>query len=80
MIAWILALARWLVTFVVLVPVRFYQLIIGPLLPNVCRFHPSCSVYFVEAVHKHGPLRGSLKGIGRLCRCNPWNPGGYDPP
>ena len=80
MIAWGVALIRWAVTFVVLVPVRFYQLIIGPLLPNVCRFHPSCSEYFIQAVQKHGPVHGSLKGIGRLCRCNPWNPGGYDPP
>ena len=80
MIAWGLALIRWLLAFLVLVPVRFYQLIIGPLLPNVCRFHPSCSEYFIQAVHKHGAVRGSLKGIGRLFRCNPWNPGGYDPP
>jgi len=74
------ALIRWVVTFLVLVPVRFYQLIIGPLLPKVCRFHPSCSDYFIQAVEKYGPVRGSMKGIYRLCRCNPWNPGGYDPP
>jgi uncharacterized protein len=74
------ALARWVLTFLVLVPVRFYQLVIGPLFPKVCRFHPSCSDYFVQAVDKFGPVRGSLKGIYRLCRCNPWNPGGYDPP
>ncbi len=80
MIARGLALVRWLITLIVLVPVRFYQLIIGPLLPNVCRYHPSCSEYFIEAVHKHGPVRGSMKGIGRLCRCHPWSAGGYDPP
>jgi putative membrane protein insertion efficiency factor len=74
------ALIRWVLTFLVLVPVRFYQLIIGPLLPKVCRFHPSCSDYFIQAVDKYGPVRGSMKGIYRLCRCNPWNPGGYDPP
>jgi putative membrane protein insertion efficiency factor len=71
---------RWLLTFLVLLPVRFYQLIIGPMLPQVCRFHPSCSNYFIQAVTKDGPVRGSLKGIWRVCRCNPWNPGGYDPP
>jgi putative membrane protein insertion efficiency factor len=65
---------------VVLLPVYFYQLIIGPILPKMCRFHPSCSNYFVEAVKIHGPLRGSLKGLGRICRCHPWNQGGYDPP
>jgi putative membrane protein insertion efficiency factor len=75
-----IALVRWLLTFLVLLPVRFYQLIIGPLSPKVCRFYPSCSVYFTEAVHKHGPIRGTLKGIWRICRCNPWSHGGYDPP
>jgi putative membrane protein insertion efficiency factor len=74
------ALVRWLLTFLVLVPVHFYQLIVGPLLPKVCRFYPSCSEYFIQAVHKHGPVRGSLKGIWRLCRCHPWSQGGYDPP
>jgi putative membrane protein insertion efficiency factor len=76
----IAAWARALLIFLVLVPVRFYQLIIGPLLPKVCRYYPSCSNYFVEAVHKHGPIRGSLKGVWRLCRCNPWSHGGFDPP
>jgi putative membrane protein insertion efficiency factor len=71
---------RALLNFTVLFPVRFYQLVIGPMLPKVCRFYPSCSEYFIQAVDKHGPVRGSLKGIGRMCRCNPWNPGGYDPP
>ena len=80
MIAKFPTLMRKLVAFVVLVPVRFYQLVIGPMLPKVCRFYPSCSDYFVQAVEKHGPVCGSLKGIGRLCRCHPWNPGGYDPP
>ena len=63
-----------------ILPVRFYQLVIGPLLPKVCRFHPSCSDYFILAVEKHGALRGSMKGMWRICRCNPWNRGGYDPP
>lgn len=61
-------------------PVWFYQLIIGPLLPKVCRFYPSCSDYFCQAVKKHGPFKGTAKGVYRICRCNPWNPGGYDPP
>ncbi|MCI0352607.1 MAG: membrane protein insertion efficiency factor YidD [Acidobacteriales bacterium] len=65
---------------IVLLPVRFYQLVLGPMLPKVCRFHPSCSDYFVQAVEKHGPLRGSLKGLWRICRCHPWNKGGFDPP
>jgi putative membrane protein insertion efficiency factor len=49
-------------------------------LPSVCRFTPSCSEYFILAVRKYGPLRGAWKGAGRICRCVPWQPGGYDPP
>lgn len=60
--------------------VRVYQACLRPILPAVCRFHPSCSDYFIQAVQKHGPIRGACKGIGRLCRCHPWHPGGYDPP
>jgi putative membrane protein insertion efficiency factor len=60
--------------------VRLYQVGMRPLLPAVCRFQPSCSEYFIEAVRKYGPMRGAYKGIGRICRCNPWYPGGYDPP
>jgi putative membrane protein insertion efficiency factor len=70
------AALRWLL----ILPVRFYQVALGPLLPKVCKFHPSCSEYFIEAVEKYGPLRGSAKGMWRICRCNPWNRGGYDPP
>lgn len=61
-------------------PVRLYQSFLRPVLPTVCRFYPSCSEYFIQAVQKHGPVRGTVKGIGRLCRCHPWHPGGYDPP
>lgn len=60
--------------------VRGYQLLLRPLLPAACRFSPSCSEYFIAAVHKYGPFHGAWKGLGRLCRCHPWHPGGYDPP
>lgn len=60
--------------------VRGYQIFISPLLGRHCRFEPSCSAYFIQAVRKYGAIRGSLKGIWRICRCNPWNPGGWDPP
>jgi putative membrane protein insertion efficiency factor len=80
MIGRIAAAVRWVLTFLVLLPVRFYQLVIGPLTPKVCRYYPSCSNYFIQAVERHGPVRGSIKGIWRLCRCNPWSRGGYDPP
>jgi len=60
--------------------VRIYQLVLRPILPSVCRFYPSCSEYFILAVRKYGPLRGSWKGIRRIGRCHPWHPGGWDPP
>jgi putative membrane protein insertion efficiency factor len=71
---------RGIVSFLLIVPVRFYQAVIGPLLPKMCKFQPSCSEYFIAAVRKHGPVRGACKGVWRICRCNPWNQGGYDPP
>jgi putative membrane protein insertion efficiency factor len=60
--------------------VRLYIYLLSPFLGGHCRFHPSCSQYFIEAVQKHGAVRGTLKGIWRLARCNPLSRGGYDPP
>ena len=60
--------------------VRLYQLSIGPMLGRRCRFEPSCSAYFIESVRKYGAIRGACRGMWRICRCNPWNPGGHDPP
>ena len=60
--------------------VRTYQWTISPLLGPCCRFTPSCSSYFILAVEKYGPWRGSFLGVRRISRCHPWNPGGYDPP
>ena len=59
---------------------RLYQLTFSPLLGQHCRYWPTCSNYFIEAVRKYGALRGSIRGILRVCRCHPWHPGGYDPP
>jgi uncharacterized protein len=60
--------------------VRCYQLLLRPMLPPLCKFTPSCSEYFILAVNKDGPLKGACKGVWRICRCNPWTHGGYDPP
>ena len=57
-----------------------YQTAVSPLLGRHCRFTPSCSAYFRQAVEKYGPVRGTLKGFARISRCHPWRPGGYDPP
>lgn len=60
--------------------VRVYQRCLSPFLPPSCRFEPSCSQYFIEAVQKYGALRGAWLGTKRICRCHPWSTGGYDPP
>lgn len=64
---------------VLAVPIHLYRWLISPLLPRACRFYPSCSAYAVEALHVHGPLRGSWLALRRLGRCHPLNPGGVDP-
>lgn len=65
--------------YLLLAPIRFYQYAISPLLGRRCRFFPSCSEYCIDAIEKYGPLKGARLGIARICRCHPWNPGGYDP-
>jgi putative membrane protein insertion efficiency factor len=58
---------------------RFYKLAISPLLPQACRFTPTCSQYAAEAIAKHGFWKGSALGLKRLSRCHPFSEGGYDP-
>jgi putative membrane protein insertion efficiency factor len=60
--------------------VRVYQWTLSPLIGRHCRFEPSCSAYFIESVRKYGAIKGSWRGVLRICRCHPWHPGGYDPP
>lgn len=60
-------------------PIRLYRRWLSPLLPPACRFHPSCSVYALEALQKHGALRGLRLTVWRLLRCQPFHPGGFDP-
>lgn len=63
---------------IVLWPIRFYQKFISPLLPRSCRFYPTCSQYMVDAISMHGVVKGSLMGIARILRCNPFVKGGID--
>ena len=58
---------------------RFYKRCVSPLLPSACRFYPTCSEYMREAVEKYGAVRGVWMGVKRLCRCHPFNAGGFDP-
>ena len=62
----------------VLFPVHVYRRVVSPALPARCRYHPSCSSYAVEAVRRHGILRGGVLSAWRLLRCNPWSHGGID--
>ena len=76
----VLALIPRLPAYVLIMLVRIYQWTLSPLLGANCRFHPSCSQYFIEAVGKYGAFRGTIRGIRRVLRCHPFHPGGYDPP
>lgn len=72
----VVAMPSWLLIGMV----RVYQWTLSPLVGRHCRFQPTCSRYFIEAVRKYGAIRGAWRGVLRICRCNPFFPGGYDPP
>jgi putative membrane protein insertion efficiency factor len=59
--------------------IKLYQDTVSRVLPDVCRFQPTCSHYAVEAIKKHGLARGSWLAAKRIARCNPFSEGGYDP-
>ena len=62
----------------VMASLRFYKLCISPLLPSACRFYPTCSEYMLQAVGRHGALRGVWMGLKRLAKCHPFHAGGVD--
>jgi putative membrane protein insertion efficiency factor len=66
---------RW----ILMALVHAYRIVISPLLPPSCRYMPSCSAYALEALERHGALRGGWLTLRRLARCHPFRPGGYDP-
>ena len=74
--AWV----AWGVGVLLITAVRMYQAVLSPLLGGACRYTPSCSEYFIEAVRKYGPLRGSWRGVKRILRCHPFGGSGPDPP
>ncbi|BBO31661.1 membrane protein insertion efficiency factor YidD [Lacipirellula parvula] len=67
-------------SYLMIAAVRGYQLCISPFLGPLCRYEPTCSQYFIEAVRKYGAIRGAWRGLRRIGRCHPWGGSGYDPP
>ncbi|OIP68619.1 MAG: membrane protein insertion efficiency factor YidD [Oscillatoriales cyanobacterium CG2_30_40_61] len=59
--------------------IKGYKLLISPLFPPACRFHPTCSQYAIEALETFGIIQGSWLALKRILRCHPYHPGGYDP-
>lgn len=68
-----------LISRLLILPIRGYQKYISPLFPPACRFTPTCSQYAIEALRKHGPIKGFALAVWRILRCNPWGGSGYDP-
>ena len=74
----------WILRTIYLIPVFIYRMTFSKLWPvllppnGVCRFQPTCSKYFVDAVYAYGIIVGTAKGAWRICRCNPWSKGGID--
>jgi uncharacterized protein len=69
----------WLISGIFILLVKFYQLSVSPLLPNSCRYTPTCSQYTIQALKQHGVFKGLTLGIYRIARCNPWGGHGFDP-
>jgi len=65
--------------FLLIIPIKIYQILISPLLGPHCRFTPTCSQYAVEAIEKHGSIKGIWLAIKRIARCHPWGGCGHDP-
>lgn len=63
---------------ILIVPIKFYQYFISPYFPASCRYYPTCSAYSLEAIKKHGPIKGLWLSIKRILRCNPWGGHGID--
>jgi uncharacterized protein len=67
------------ITYLFIILIKFYQYSISPLLPSACRYTPTCSHYAIEAIKKHGPLKGGFMAAKRIGSCHPWGGSGYDP-
>lgn len=68
-----------IIIFPLILIIRFYQAAISPYFPSDCRYQPTCSQYYLDALKKHGFFRGNLLGLKRIFSCHPWGGKGYDP-
>ena len=68
-----------LLSFILVIPIKLYQILISPLIGPNCRYHPTCSQYSIEAINKHGPFKGTWLAIKRISSCHPWGGSGHDP-
>lgn len=75
----IAAIMKSAAVFLLCLPIHFYRKCVSPMFPPTCRFTPTCSQYAIEALKKHGPVKGLLLTAWRILRCNPWGGSGYDP-
>jgi len=75
----ILQLLRTGIIALLILPVKFYQWFISPIIGQSCRYSPTCSAYTIEALKKHGPIKGLWLSIKRILSCNPWGGHGHDP-
>lgn len=66
-------------SFLLVIPIKLYQILISPILGPNCRYHPTCSQYSIEAINKHGPFKGAWLAIKRISSCHPWGGSGHDP-
>jgi len=64
---------------ILILPIKFYQYFISPYFPAACRYTPTCSAYSIEALRRHGPIKGLWLSLKRIFSCNPWGGHGYDP-
>lgn len=72
-------LLKTIVSFPFILLIRVYQWVISPLLPNACRYTPTCSQYGIEAIQKHGIIKGGWLTLKRISTCHPWGGHGHDP-
>ena len=70
---------NWLATWAIRLLVAMYRGLLSPVMGGTCRYHPTCSQYMLDAVDKHGPWRGTWRGLKRIARCHPWGGMGHDP-